>query len=139
LSYVVDASVAIKWLLQEVYSDAARRLLSSGETLAAPDLLYAEVGNVLWKRCGRGELTLEEATATAAAFALVPLAIYPVQPLFLAAIELAVRTGRTVYDSVYVALAEQTGYPLVTADQRLYNSLQGGPLASRLMWVEDLP
>ncbi|MEK6604283.1 MAG: type II toxin-antitoxin system VapC family toxin, partial [Nitrospirota bacterium] len=51
---VVDASVAVKWLVPEIHADAARRILSPNNELLAPDLIWAEVGNVIWKkwRCG---------------------------------------------------------------------------------------
>jgi predicted nucleic acid-binding protein len=45
--FVVDASVALKWFLPEVHSDAAARLLREGYRLHAPDLIRAEFGNVL--------------------------------------------------------------------------------------------
>jgi predicted nucleic acid-binding protein len=54
--YVVDASVAVKWYLPEPESDAAGRLLDPEHDLIAPDLLFAEVGNALWKRWRRGEI-----------------------------------------------------------------------------------
>ena len=54
-----------------------------------------------------------------------------------AAIEIALRTGRTVYDSQYVALAVQIGCRLVTADEKLYNALKDGPLGTNILWVED--
>jgi predicted nucleic acid-binding protein len=60
------------------------------------------------------------------------------EPLMGAAWDVARLYDRSFYDGLYVALAERTGCPLVTADRRLYNSLQGGDLAERLMWVEEL-
>ena len=47
------------------------------------------------------------------------------------------RTGRTVYDSLYVAMAVQIDCRLVTADEKLYNAFKGGPLGARMLWVED--
>ena len=63
MTFVVDASVAIKWFLPELYGDAALRLLREGHSLVAPDLLFPEVGNVLWKRVRRREATAKEAGA----------------------------------------------------------------------------
>jgi len=53
-----------------------------------------------------------------------------------AALDIAMRTGRTVYDSLYVALAVQMDCRLVTADEKLYNALKDGPLGDRIFWVE---
>jgi predicted nucleic acid-binding protein len=52
---VVDASVAVKWVLKEPDSDAARRIAEQAELLA-PDLLWAELGSLLWRRQRQGEL-----------------------------------------------------------------------------------
>ena len=51
---VVDSSIVIKWFVAEPLSDAARRVLdgyqSGALTLIAPDLLAAEIGNIVWKK-----------------------------------------------------------------------------------------
>ncbi len=60
-NYIVDASVAAKWLLPEANSDRARALIDSRHRLRAPDLLMSECANVLWKRMVRGELSVDEA------------------------------------------------------------------------------
>ena len=65
--YVVDASVAVKWLVPEIHTQEAEQLLDPTHVLLAPDLLYAEVGNALWKRVRRRELRAEEARLVLAA------------------------------------------------------------------------
>src|SRR6266516_4250676 len=55
--FVVDARVVIKWFVPEVHSDAARRLLLQPHQYIAPDLLFAEIANTIWKKTRRGELT----------------------------------------------------------------------------------
>jgi predicted nucleic acid-binding protein len=55
--YVVDASIAVKWLVTENFSEQAVRLLDEELTLIAPELLFAEVGNALWVMCRRGIIT----------------------------------------------------------------------------------
>jgi predicted nucleic acid-binding protein len=67
----------------------------------------------------------------------VPLITHAVVPLLEPAYEIAVVTGRTVYDGVYLALASALGCRLVTADRKLYNALQGGPFAGDMIWVAD--
>ncbi len=56
MSFVVDASVVIKWFIEENLSAEAEAILGHGEPLFAPDLLLAEIGNVLWKKVIRGEV-----------------------------------------------------------------------------------
>lgn len=138
-NFVVDSSVAVKWFLPEDHTDAASRLLSGNHRLMVPDLLYAEVANVLWKRVGRGEMEEGQASITLQQLDALLLEVHPSWSLNLLALEIACRTGRTAYDSLYIALAVREQAELVTADRRLYNSLQGYGFAALLRWTEDVP
>lgn len=125
---MVDASVAIKWYLPESGSNRAASLLRAGERLVAPDLLIAEVGNVLWKR--RRDVTAEEIEAIGIALtSACPLSLYPSSSLLQGALWVALAYDRTVYDSLYLALAVSEDCPLVTADERLRNALRDTDLA----------
>ena len=136
--YVVDSSVATKWFVPEALSEQAIDLLRLENEFAAPDLLLPEFGNVLWKKARLRELTRQEATATVRALESVPLAIFPSGPLLESAFEIALATGRTVYDSLYLALALALDCPLVTADERFANALRGTRLAANVLWIGDL-
>ena len=103
-AWVVDASVAVKWLLPEVHSGAARKWLDADATLLAPELLYTEAANVFWKRVVRNEMTGAEAQTCLAALAGLPLRAAPTQSLLPAALEIACYTRQTVYDALYIAL-----------------------------------
>jgi len=129
---VVDSSVALKWFVPEALSDRAASLLDGDLQLAAPDLLYTEAANVLWKKVGRGELQKEEARDVLSALARTPLAITASHALLEAALEIALAHDRTVYDSLYVALAVAHDSVLVTADARLVNALSKGPLSAHV-------
>ncbi len=135
---VVDASVVIKWHVSEIHSDAALLLLrDDGPTLHVPDLLFAEVGNILWKKFRRSELMAEQARGICRVVAVAPLIVHPARPLVEAALEIAIGSGRTVYDSLYIALAVHMDCQFVTADEKLYNALKNGPLGRRIVWVEN--
>ncbi|UCC83119.1 MAG: type II toxin-antitoxin system VapC family toxin [Gemmatimonadota bacterium] len=127
--YVVDSSVAVKWYVPEAHSDSAASLLDESNELVAPDLLAAEFGNALWKKCRRGELSDSEVRSIVEAFQAVPLQIYSSLTLLEAAVEIALRTARTVYDCLYVALALAFNSTLVTADSRLLEGLRESGLA----------
>src|SRR5262245_27783673 len=105
MKYVVDASVAVKWYVPEIYSVEAERLLDPAHDLHAPDLIIPEFGNILWKKSGRGELTAAQARKIIEAFIEVPMLKYPASTLLGAAFAGAVQTGQTVYDWTYLALA----------------------------------
>lgn len=136
--FVVDASVVVKWFVPEVHAVAARNLLREDFALSAPDLVRAEVGNVLWKKWRRGQLSSGVVDEVLRDLGDFTLEIETSEPLMGAAWNVARLYDRSFYDGLYVALAERTDCPLVTADRKLYNSLRDGDLAERLMWVEDL-
>jgi predicted nucleic acid-binding protein len=126
---VVDASVAAKWLLPEADAPAALRLLDGRRRLAAPDLIYCEVGNIIWKHRSRDRLSDDEASLMIEDFLAMPLEVHNGASLLPSALEIAIATNRTVYDSLYLALAIELDAAVVTADQRWSNALRGGPFA----------
>ena len=136
---VVDSSVVIKWFVPEIHSDDALRYLDPDLERHAPELLLAEVSNILWKKVGRRDLTAVEADNVAQDIEQADVMIHPMRPLFIAGLRIALATGRTAYDSIYLALADSLSTRVVTADRRFYNALQGGPYASLILWVEDGP
>lgn len=126
---VIDASVAVKWYVPESGSIAAAALLSAPIVRMAPDLLTAEVGNTLWKRTQRGELSRSDALSIAAAFvSSLPLDLRPSTNLLEGALEIAVRLRCPVYDGLYIGLAVAEGCQVVTADDRLVRMARGTPL-----------
>lgn len=137
--WVVDASVAIKWFLPEIHGEAALRLLEGQYTLRAPDLIFSEFGNVLWKRFRKGRISRKEAIVTTQALRALPLQVESSQSLIPAALEIARGAHRTVYDSLYLAVAVARQCRVVTADSKLYNALKKGALSAHLLWVEDVP
>ena len=118
MSLIVDASVALKWYVDEPHSNRAAQLLDR-EDLIAPELIVSEIANAFWKRIRRDESSFEQA---AAALEQLPIAfreLFPTPPLGLPALMLAADNDHPVYDCLYLALAEREGAPLVTADRRL--------------------
>ena len=123
MSWVVDASVAVKWVIPETLSDEADRIRDGDDDVLAPDLLLVEVANALWRKTAAREISPREADA---AFDLVRrggIDLRPTAPLLPRAMEMARRLGHPVYDCVYLALAEREHAAFVTADQRLLGRL----------------
>ena len=138
--FVVDASVAIKWFLPETHSDGALRLLAGEHTLYAPNLIFSDFGNVLWKRFRKREISKAEASAPIEALLSVPLRVQSSQSLIPLALEIAsCGENRTVYDSLYLGAAIVHQFPVVTADAKLYRALRRGSFSSHLLWIEDIP
>lgn len=69
----------------------------------------------------------------------MPIKVWESKSLLPEAFNIAVKAQRTVYDSLYIALAISEGCRMVTADKKLYNSLHNGPFKNTVMWVEDIP
>ena len=136
---VLDSSVVLKWSVPEVHSAEALRYLDPELDRDAPELLLAEVSNILWKKVGRGELSPAEAETIAIGVGRADINIHSMVPLFVPALRIALATGRTAYDCSYLALAELLSTRVVTADRRLCNALRGGPYADRVLWIEDGP
>jgi predicted nucleic acid-binding protein len=139
MNYVVDASVAVKWYVSEVFSSEAERLLAPAHELHAPDLIVPEFGNIVWKKIRLGELTAPQGRKIINAFLDLPLLKHPNSQLLLPAFEGALQSAQTVYDWTYLALAVALNLELVTADEKFYHALAHGSLARHLCWVTDIP
>ena len=135
---VVDASVAVKWFLPEPHAHEARRALSGQRALLAPDLIWAEVGNVLWKRYRRAEITQEAAKQILQDFRRFPLETCAAKTLLDPAWDLAAQCRISVYDGLYLALAISRRCTLVTADRPFHDAVERGPFAGSAIWVEHL-
>jgi predicted nucleic acid-binding protein len=114
---VVDASVAIKWIVDEPGSDQALALRD--RDLAAPALLRVEAANVLRTLAARGVVEAGEARDLFRFLRTAPVLIVEHDDaLEDRALDLALDLNHSVYDCLYLALAERMGRLLVTADRR---------------------
>ena len=136
-AFVVDANVAIKWFVPETHSAAASRLLDPDIALCAPDFFVAELGNVLWKKFRRGEITAREASEILETPLVLGVEILPSAGLIAAAMELAIALSHPVYDCLYLALAIAQNCPLVTADDKFRSVVASSEYAPHIRWVED--
>lgn len=123
ISLVVDASIAVKWVIEEEGTEDALSLRRRAK-LIAPDLLAAECSNILWKKVRRGELAKDEALLAAQLLQNADLELLPTRPLLESATRLAIELDHPAYDCVYLALAFAKGCNLVTADERLLRKLE---------------
>ena len=137
LVLVVDNSVAVKWYVPQDFGEEALRVFHAGREgealLVAPALIQAEFGNALWRYHQHGELSLEEIQEFWEDFGQAPISIFDMAPLVPKALEIATQCGCTVYDALYLSLAEaqrqegNAGVVALTADGRLLRRLEGTP------------
>ena len=136
-----DASVAVKWILEEDYSDEAKALyratLRAGEPIVAPPLLPIEVTNILRQRMRAADgPTLGEATALLDDFLAFPIDLHNPAGLHRRALVLADAHGLpAAYDAHYLALAELLDCELWTDDQRLLRLVANS--LSFVRWIGD--
>ena len=124
----VDASVVIKWSVPEELTDNARLLRAHRLELHAPDLLLAEFANVCWKKFRRGQLPEITEHLDSIGRLSDDITLHSLGALILRAAGISLALDHPVYDCLYLACAEETGSPFVTADQRLANKVGASAL-----------
>ena len=127
--------MALKVYLEEDLAEEALRVLQASRDgnaeLLAPSLILPEFRHALTKRNRRGELSSSEVQEIWERFGDYPLDFFEIEPLVARAAEISGETGCTVYDAIFVALAESEGTVVVTADRKLAKGPgRGTPLAS---------
>lgn len=137
---VIDASIAVKWVIQEDGTEAALGL-RAGFRFLAPELLIAECANILWKKVQRGELLSEEATVASSLLERSGISLVPMRGMLKEATKLAISLSHPAYDCVYLVAARQAQARFVTADQRLLRVISErgpGDLANLCVALSDL-
>jgi predicted nucleic acid-binding protein len=138
---IVDSSVAVKWFLPETYSAEASRILTEYDNGAlsfmAPDFIYAEFGNVVWKKLIFQGVDANAADTAIAKFQQLKISLTSTASLLDDAYRLAVTHKRSVYDSLYLALSLRAGCRFVTADEKLVNAI--GSAFPNVVWLANWP
>lgn len=136
MNVIVDVSVAIKWFIPENFYLNARQLLVSKPTLIAPSFILPELGNILWKKAIRAEITKIEASQI---FNLCQSRLFTfvsTTPLMGLSFEMALDLKHPVYDCFYLAAAKMNKCPLITADKDFFIKVNKSPWESNIQWIE---
>lgn len=134
--WVIDANVAIKWVLPEIYSDRALSLLDDEQDeFLVPDFFFSEITNILWKRTQRGELTLESAAEKLSEIKQVDFTVFGSFDLVSQALVTAAQIQQAVYDCVYLTLAINNRCQMITADERFINALGQNSDVDCVVWL----
>ncbi|HTC12012.1 MAG TPA: type II toxin-antitoxin system VapC family toxin [Acetobacteraceae bacterium] len=121
---VIDASIAVKWVVEEEGTLQALALRRQAR-LIAPELLVAECANILWMKVRRNELSTDEALLAARLLQAAEIELSPTRSLLEPATRIAVELDHPAYDCLYLALAFERDCQFVTADERLLRKLGG--------------
>ena len=115
---VIDSSALIKYVNRERGWEQVQEHIIAG--CGTVDLALKELGNALWKRVMRKELT-EKQAIDLMNFVLEKkiVRVFPQEPLLPEALALSMKTGLPVYDCIYIVLAKQLGTELITSDRKL--------------------
>jgi predicted nucleic acid-binding protein len=119
MTWVLDASVAVIWFVEEARSMIVRTVLASGKPIIAPDLIVPEVCNTAWKKARRGEISWAQAEALVQALTLSFEKLVETVPLASRVLALARQFDHPTHDCFYLALADPASATLVTDDARL--------------------
>jgi predicted nucleic acid-binding protein len=122
---VIDASIAVKWVVEEDGTPEALALRQKAKLLA-PELLVAECANILWKKVKRGELLKDEALLAAGLLQAAEFELLPTRNLFETALRISIEIDHPAYDCVYLASAVENKCHFVTADERFLRKLRQG-------------
>jgi predicted nucleic acid-binding protein len=137
--YVVDASVAVKWFFPEIHSDAARRIRVPDYRLHVPFFFALEFGNIVCKKIRGAEIARDQGEYVLGELGHILLHRHADESLLPQAFTLANDTRRSLYDSLYMALAIAVDGQVVTADHKLFLALQSTPYVAYICWIEDFP
>jgi predicted nucleic acid-binding protein len=135
---VVDASVAVKWFVFEEGHLSAVGLLEQNQVLVAPDLIFSETANVLWKKLRKGEVTVDQAEAACRALPDFFQGVISSSWLSAEAVAFANRLNHSVYDCIYLACSEQLAAKLVTADKRFVSRIRNADLSHLVVDLDDV-
>jgi predicted nucleic acid-binding protein len=134
--FVVDASVAIKWVVDEAGTIEAVALRQKAK-LIAPELLIPECANILWKKVQRKDLSKDVARIAARLLKGAELELLPMRALLEEATLLAIDLGHPAYDCLYLALAIANDCSFVTADERLARKLAQSNFREKVMTLAE--
>ena len=122
ITLVIDASIAVKWVVEE-HGTAEALTLRQRAKLIAPELLTAECANILWKKVRRSELMKAEALLAARLLQGAEIELLATRSLFESATRVSIEIAHPAYDCLYLVLAAENKCRFVTADDRFLRKL----------------
>jgi predicted nucleic acid-binding protein len=134
---VVDANVAIKWVIEQPHFERARRLVEQGDDLLVPGMFVAEITTTIWKYVRSKQINEEQAQSGVTS--ILSLISYVERDAHLAedALRMGLDLNYAPYDCFYLVLAMRRSAPFVTADKRLINRLTSTRYKAHVVHLAD--
>lgn len=136
--FVIDSSVAIKWVFLEPGSEQAEKLLQQFTFFFAPDLFLIEMDGVISKKVRQRKIDAGKALTKNKQTRKLPYKIIPYNNISSLSFELAISLPITLYDATYLAVAIESYATLYTADKRLVNGLSNTSLSNYVKSIWDI-
>ena len=135
-SISIDASVAVKAIVEEQLSENARGVLASHDLVLAPAHAYAEIAEVIYRKFSAGHI---EERQVILALERLPkiLTLIPLDSIIIDAFSIAKDIRHSVYDCLYVAAALKHGTELITADAKLVLKTRNTPYSALVRHLAD--
>ena len=137
INWVVDASVLFKSVVREDDSDKAISFLEKHDGFLAPDLIYAEIGNTLWKYEKAKSLMASDVMTIYENCFQAFETIVPMHELAAEALAISLDLNHSIYDCFYVALTVQCNGKLITADKKLFQTLKNSEFKNKVFLLAD--
>jgi predicted nucleic acid-binding protein len=134
---VVDASVVVKWFVEEDGQLGAFAILERGDECFAPDLVVVEVAGAFDKKLKAGAMLREQALEAIIAVQSRMTMVAGTR-LIESALDLASQLGHPVADCVYLACALELGTPLVSADKVFVQKAAAGGFGDIVLALSDI-
>ncbi|MDJ0447790.1 type II toxin-antitoxin system VapC family toxin [Methylocystis sp. JR02] len=135
--FVVDASVVVKWFVEEPRHDLARDLFKSGAALVAPDIVLIETSNAFQKKASSGQMDRAQVKEAVSTLNDCFSELVPFSTLLPAALEMSLALKHPIYDCTYLACAEMVNGRLVTDDEKFFKRCAGNGRADAVVLLKD--
>jgi len=136
--FVVDSSIAVKWYLNEEFTDASLKILDPRNEMHVPNIFFLEIASILCKKFRRKEISNQEFEKVWNAMNDLPFFVHSFEDLLEPAIQISTQTGTSIYDCIYLAISLIGDSVTVTADRRFFDCIRKSRYSKQIIWINDL-
>ena len=136
--FVVDSSIAVKWFFTEEYTDASLKILDPEIEMHVPSIFFLEIDSIICKKIRRKEISNQESQKVRNGIREMPFYVHSFEDVLEPAYQIAIQTGASIYDCIFLAIALIGNYVMVTANRRFLECIQKSQYLRHIVWIDDL-